>query len=92
MSQWNGVSMLWNQNQYKADISVTSDTSGSWGCGAFALPYWLDAHRTPIIIDSSEGTNSSGTRSSLIWEGVERQDRSVHSGLLSSGQDRQGNI
>ena len=28
---WNGISLLWDVSTQRADITVTSDTSGSWG-------------------------------------------------------------
>ena len=31
---WNGISLLWDVSRQRADITVTSDASGSWGCGA----------------------------------------------------------
>ena len=45
MKKWNGISMLWDTQRYSSDITVYSDASGSWGCGAlwqqkcFNLPW-----------------------------------------------------
>ena len=33
--EWSGISMFWDVSKKTADITVTSDVSGSWGCGAF---------------------------------------------------------
>ena len=33
-AKWNGMSILRAQRREKPDITVTSDASGSWGCGA----------------------------------------------------------
>ena len=32
---WNGISMFWDVSKNTADVTVMSDASGSWGCGAF---------------------------------------------------------
>ena len=34
-SQWNGTSMLVRFDKANPQISVTSDASGTWGCGAY---------------------------------------------------------
>ena len=41
MDRWNGISILWDLQQHSVDLSVYSDASGSWGCGAFGAPNWL---------------------------------------------------
>ena len=35
ISTWNGISMLWDLGKQSADITLTSDAAGSWGCGAY---------------------------------------------------------
>ena len=37
IESWNGLSMMHNLDKARPDIYVTSDTSGSWGCGAFRI-------------------------------------------------------
>ena len=37
--QWNGVSLLWNEDT--PSVLVTSDASGCWGCGAFWTTHWF---------------------------------------------------
>ena len=39
VSQWNGVSLLWDEEAPSAVL--TSDASGSWGCGAFWQTHWF---------------------------------------------------
>lgn len=39
LAQWNGVSLLWDQGQ--PSITLTSDASGSWGCGTFWAAHWF---------------------------------------------------
>ena len=34
LKDWNGVSVLYSSNVERPDISLWSDASGSWGCGA----------------------------------------------------------
>ena len=41
ISTWNGISMLWDLGRQTADITLTSDASGSWGCGAFYDSRWF---------------------------------------------------
>ena len=41
MDRWNGISMLWNLQRQSADLSVFSDASGTWGCGAFYAAKWF---------------------------------------------------
>ena len=38
---WNGISMFWDVSKKTADVTVTSDASGSWGCGAFWKSKWF---------------------------------------------------
>ena len=41
ISTWNGVSLLSSVSNQPPDLSVTSDASGSWGCGAFWGAEWF---------------------------------------------------
>ena len=52
IDQWNGVSLLWNHIKYHYDVSVFSDASGSWGCGALFHNRWLQ-HQWPTDMDKS---------------------------------------
>ena len=38
---WNGVSILETLVLKPPDLTITSDTSGSWGCGAFWGTHWF---------------------------------------------------
>ena len=40
--RWNGISMLWDLKKYSVDITVYSDASGSWGCGAWWNLHWFN--------------------------------------------------
>ena len=40
-ASWNGVSMMLAVNKATPQITLTSDASGSWGCGAFAGSDWF---------------------------------------------------
>lgn len=40
-SRWNGASMLFNAKRENCSITVTSDASGCWGCGAFCGKDWF---------------------------------------------------
>lgn len=49
VAHWNGVSMLWDQRRATPDVRVESDASGTWGCGAIALPSWFALEWTPEL-------------------------------------------
>ena len=40
-SQWNGTSMLVRFSKQHPSIFVSSDASGTWGCGAFERGHWF---------------------------------------------------
>ena len=41
IEQWNGLSMMIDDKKSHPDISLTSDASGNWGCGAFFDSLWF---------------------------------------------------
>ena len=41
LKDWNGVSMLYSSSVEHPDVSVWSDASGSWGCGAVWSNRWF---------------------------------------------------
>ena len=55
-SSWNGVTMMFNANRHKCDLSMVSDVSGKWGCGAFSEDKWFqlrwpaDMHDCHIMV------------------------------------------
>ena len=68
LPEWNGVGMLSSLGVHSHTVTMTSDASGSWGCGAFSdrdewfqLPWpeeWLPIHITvkellPIVLASA---------------------------------------
>ena len=40
-SGWNGISMMSTVSMNRPNIVLTSDASGSWGCGAFSASNWF---------------------------------------------------
>ena len=48
-SQWNGTSMLVKFNKANPQIAVTSDASGSWGCGAYEGSKWIQFKWPPSM-------------------------------------------
>ena len=44
---WNGVSMLFRQDTENPQVIVTSDASGSWGCGAYCNGSWFQFRWPP---------------------------------------------
>lgn len=82
VSQWNGVSMLWDHQRASPDVRVVSDASGSWGCGAVALPEWFSLEwppRTPAPVNSSKGADPRGDCGSDQWESLERKSGPLRS-------------
>ena len=47
--RWNGISLLWDLGLTGAHLQTWSDASGSWGCGAFQGPLWLQLQWTPKL-------------------------------------------
>ena len=47
--RWNDISLLWDLGMVKAHLHVYSDASGSWGCGAYQDPHWLQLKWTPRL-------------------------------------------
>ena len=41
MKDWNGLSLFWKSRRSHPDVTVWSDASGSWGCGALTEREWL---------------------------------------------------
>ena len=51
IEHWNGLSMMHNLRRNNPDIIITSDASGSWGCGAYCLAAWFQYHWPPGLED-----------------------------------------
>ena len=72
MSQWNGRSLLPSQRRV---CHLTSDASGTWGCGAFVEKHWFLAsvaccYATPTHCSkrtSASRAGSSHMGSHLAW-------------------------
>ena len=48
-SSWNGVSMLYQTGHLRCTASISTDASGSWGCGAFCGGKWFDLRWPPSL-------------------------------------------
>ena len=42
LERWNGVSIIWSLHKMPVDSYISSDASGSWGCGAFYHDQWFN--------------------------------------------------
>lgn len=51
-SAWNGVSMMRSAASTHFSAEVTSDASGSWGCGAFSGSSWFQLKWSTSYVDS----------------------------------------
>ena len=41
LKDWNGISLLASLGKATPTVAITSDASGSWGCGAFCGTHWF---------------------------------------------------
>ena len=39
--EWNGTAMMWHVDRARPEVVLTSDASGSWGCGAWWESRWF---------------------------------------------------
>ena len=53
LHQWNGVSLLTATNSRLPDTHITSDASGTWGCGAYWGSQWLQWQWDQVAQDKS---------------------------------------
>ena len=48
-AEWNGVSVLWDQEREAPEVRVVSDASGNWGCGVYWASSWFQIKWTPRL-------------------------------------------
>ena len=53
IDRWNGLSMAWDLRQCNPDVTIYSDASGGWGCGAYADELWFQLEWPPQAKDFS---------------------------------------
>ncbi len=51
IQHWNGLSMMQQSRKVNPDVTLTSDASGSWGCGAFSNTDWFQYQWPPSTQD-----------------------------------------
>ena len=51
IESWNGLSMMQPSRIQNPDIVLTSDASGSWGCGAYYNSHWLQYQWSHFTVD-----------------------------------------
>ena len=44
VEEWNGVALAWNLRCCTPDVTVFSDASVLWGCGAYTDSNWFQLH------------------------------------------------
>ena len=73
---WNGVSVI--PGPARDEVVVTSDASGSWGCGAWTQDSWLQ-YKWPDNCDLYliQGAVRTCARSSSVGAGLEQLDGAV---------------
>ena len=47
LNQWNGSFLIWDHLHHYPEVTVLSDTSGSWGCGALTAQLWIQHQWLP---------------------------------------------
>ena len=52
ITHWNGLSMMQKARRSNPDVILTSDASGSWGCGAFYADSWFQLQWPAALLDS----------------------------------------
>ena len=83
-ASWNGVAMLREAKEVQASVSITSDASGGWGCGAFTGPEWFMVRWAESYKDchiTTKGTSTHSHRSNDMGQEM--------AGLNSPGLVRQ---
>ena len=89
ISTWNGISMLWDTGAKKADFTVTSDASGSWGCGAFCMVPFSVVGQTSSLVYRYKGDDTNSGGCSYLWEGVVYQNCRISCGQHGSSTHSQ---
>ena len=51
IDSWNGLSMMHSYRRQNPDVILTSDASGSWGCGAYCDGQWLQYQWSDLTVD-----------------------------------------
>ena len=100
-SQWNGISMMTRFDKSHPRQFVTSDASGSWGCGAYHGQYWFQLEwpstmdhchisikeMIPIVIAAAIWGNE--------WSGQSvrfQSDNAAVVALLNSGSSKEASL
>ena len=47
LRQWHGTSLMWDHLHQHPEVTVFSDASGSWGCGALSAQSWIQHQWLP---------------------------------------------
>ena len=49
---WNGTSLMYESNRNRCEVTLVSDASGTWGCGAFCRERWFQLRWPPALQES----------------------------------------
>ena len=99
-TQWNGTSMLVRFDKANPQVSVTTDASGTWGCGAYEGSRWLQfkwpqtmkaSHISirviPIVMSAALWGHEWLGKSVRFWS-----DNSAVVALINSGSSRENTL
>ena len=82
LANWNGISMMTAASREVSTVTVTSDASGSWGCGAFCGQRWFQLACSDTQCNSTTNiavkrAHSHSNRSSNMGRGLARGDSTL---------------
>ena len=98
LPKWNGVGMMSTLSQRSDEFSLTTDASGSWGCGGFTIDYkwfqfpwpagWIPLHITikellPIVIGTAVWGKSWAGRTVTAYT-----DNAAVVSIINSGRSK----
>ena len=98
VESWNGTSMIIQAKKYNPDLVMTSDASGSWGCGAFFGKQWFML-QWPAGMESTHITTKElipivigQKRSSFVSPTAGKTTHSGHLALIAQNQHLISNL
>ena len=97
---WNGTAMMWHVDRSRPDVVLTSDASGSWGCGAWWETRWFQLQWLGLGESASYGITAKELLPIVVavaswgkaWQGkavLARCDNMAVVAIVNSGSSRE---
>ncbi len=97
---WNGTAMMWHVGRANAEVVLTSDASGSWGCGAWWETKWIQLPWQGLGESASYGITAKELLPIVIsvatwgklWQGklvIARCDNMAVVAIVNSGSSKE---